>query len=97
MASTGNLPVPWQAYYFFPWNVDPDATPEKPKPTCTLDVMKIHEEAVEKVLADMPKIQKLIIYRTLYAQDMRINGIDREIHKEAAKELKAIKAAASAP
>ena len=95
MASTGSLPVPWQAYYGFPY-FSPQADPaeaEKPKPTNTLEVLKLNEEAVEKILNDMPKIQKLIIYRTLNAEGVRMEGIDRAIVKEAQEQLKAIKAA----
>ena len=99
MASIGKTPyvtvVPWQAYYGFPYfspQADPEA-PTPPKPTNCVDVMKLHEEAVEKVFENMPEIQKLIIYRTLYAQNVRMDGIDRRIYKLAQEELKAIRAA----
>ena len=80
-------------YYSFPWfgpqQDQADETPAKPKPTTCIEVLKQHEENVEKALDAMPQIEKLIIYRTLNAQGLRTAGIDREIYKEAQKELKA--------
>jgi hypothetical protein len=56
-----------------------------------VEVAKIHEEVIEKIIGSCPKVQTYMIYKYLHAQGIRLDECDRRIEKLLREELKAAK------
>jgi hypothetical protein len=53
--------------------------------TVDLESLKEKEDTAIKIIDSWPRIFQLLIYRQLYALDIRISNIDSEIEKELKK------------